>query len=663
MAEFVELRTEEMLPEVEQMERMLMFEKEELRTIAKKRKEFEYKIQRRTKNKEDYLRYIQYEMDLLKLIRLRREKMGYQQKKANIDFTIGNRVNKLFKQAIFRFQDDVRLWLSYIKFCKQVRFYSCVSRMLVRMLQVHSDKPQLWKLAAKWEFEESLSVENARQFLLRGLRAHPDSRLLYAEAFRMELHYAAKKRAELEDAKKKQAEDSAVAGTSTKDSSETNADGAKSTGANLNGDIVPDQVAEGKLAELIYESALKKVARVDFLIQLLDIAKEFSFTGKLQKKIVEDLLSKYPDEELTWDTMARRELEGLTYSDPNNSSALPLEPLLGVSADLSTIPFSPESSTAMDVDDDNVEVNERKSKSNLNQRLRLCCEVYEAVVKKINTDKMWSLYLDTMLEANQDQAHLPCYKKKLLKHALQGAHNAGKLQEKYYLHWIEMLQAAGKTKKVRDVLKSATDRIPSSAEIWQLRLRFHLSRDEETTAEEVFSAALNHLGSDPESILPLWKIQLQYCQTKSPAKTEALFERGLKAAPAVVTALRPMYLEWLCLSRGIRDARATYDKLSLQPPLSLDLHTKMAFLESMQTTAVMKQVRKCHENACIQFGKDNADVWMDYVKFEMKRGDPKNISNIYLRAVRQLQPIQADIFIHEFSLVKTCMGAPQTSDS
>lgn len=43
------------------------------RIIVKKRKEFEYKIQRRTKCKEDYLRYIQYEMDLLKLLRLRRE--------------------------------------------------------------------------------------------------------------------------------------------------------------------------------------------------------------------------------------------------------------------------------------------------------------------------------------------------------------------------------------------------------------------------------------------------------------------------------------------------------------------------------------------------------------------------------------------------------------
>jgi len=43
------------------------------RSIAKKLKEYEYKIQRHTKCKEDYLRYIQYEMDLLKLIKQRRD--------------------------------------------------------------------------------------------------------------------------------------------------------------------------------------------------------------------------------------------------------------------------------------------------------------------------------------------------------------------------------------------------------------------------------------------------------------------------------------------------------------------------------------------------------------------------------------------------------------
>ena len=36
--------------------------------------------------------------------------------------------------------------------------------------QVHNDKPSLWIEAAKWEFENEGSAENARKILLRGLR-------------------------------------------------------------------------------------------------------------------------------------------------------------------------------------------------------------------------------------------------------------------------------------------------------------------------------------------------------------------------------------------------------------------------------------------------------------------------------------------------------------
>lgn len=67
--------------------------------------------------------------------------------------------------------------------------------------------------------------------------------------------------------------------------------------------------------------------------------------------------------------MARRELEGLPYADPNNTSQLPLEPLLGVSADHSSVPLNPEASMAMEVDDDSTET-EKKGKANLTQRLR-----------------------------------------------------------------------------------------------------------------------------------------------------------------------------------------------------------------------------------------------------------------------------------------------------
>jgi U3 small nucleolar RNA-associated protein 6 len=61
------------------------------------------------------------------------------------------------------------------------KMYSSVSRMLERMLRVHHDKPSMWKLAANWEYEDCGSIERARQFLLQGLRHHPESSMLYLE--------------------------------------------------------------------------------------------------------------------------------------------------------------------------------------------------------------------------------------------------------------------------------------------------------------------------------------------------------------------------------------------------------------------------------------------------------------------------------------------------
>ena len=43
------------------------------RSVIKKRKHFEYKLQKRTKEKEDILSYIQYESSLLHLIGMRRD--------------------------------------------------------------------------------------------------------------------------------------------------------------------------------------------------------------------------------------------------------------------------------------------------------------------------------------------------------------------------------------------------------------------------------------------------------------------------------------------------------------------------------------------------------------------------------------------------------------
>ena len=56
------------------------------------------------------------------------------------------------------------------------------------MLKVKSNEPSLWIMAAKWEFEENLSVSNGRDLLLRALRFHPDSIQVYIEVKKHILH-------------------------------------------------------------------------------------------------------------------------------------------------------------------------------------------------------------------------------------------------------------------------------------------------------------------------------------------------------------------------------------------------------------------------------------------------------------------------------------------
>lgn len=95
-----------------------------------------------------------------------------------------------------------------------------------------------------------------------------------------------------------------------------------------------------------------------------------------------------------------------------------------------------------------------------------------------------------------------------------------------------------------------------------------------------------------------------------------------------------------------------YNSLCLQPPMCLELHQKMAELEIVQPRIILKYARRPHEMATLQFGKDEPKVWIDYIIFEMKYGDPRKVSDIYRRAVKTLEKSLINIFISEFALTK-----------
>uniref|UniRef100_A0A4W6FTQ5 U3 small nucleolar RNA-associated protein 6 N-terminal domain-containing protein n=1 Tax=Lates calcarifer TaxID=8187 RepID=A0A4W6FTQ5_LATCA len=67
MAEIVQQRIEERIPELEQLERVGLFTKKEVKSIIKRATALEYKLHRLIVNKEDFIAYIQVEQNCGKI--------------------------------------------------------------------------------------------------------------------------------------------------------------------------------------------------------------------------------------------------------------------------------------------------------------------------------------------------------------------------------------------------------------------------------------------------------------------------------------------------------------------------------------------------------------------------------------------------------------------
>uniref|UniRef100_A0A6Q2XSC2 UTP6 small subunit processome component n=1 Tax=Esox lucius TaxID=8010 RepID=A0A6Q2XSC2_ESOLU len=369
MAEIVQQRIENRIPEWEQLERVGLFTKKEIKATA-----LEYKLHRLIISKVDFIAYIQYEINVLELIKKRRSRIGYTFKKEEIEFSIISRINNIFKRATTKWKNDLQLWLSHVAFCKKWNTKGQLSKVFSSMLAIHPEKPAVWIMAAKSEMEDRNSPESARQLFLRALRFHPESQKVYQEYFRMELLHAEKLRKEQKELEKAEI------------------------------DVVkyefPLEIMSGKLAEVVYRDATTKIQGADFILSLLNIAAIFDFTKELQATIIQDLQGKYADHEVTWDFMARRELDAAVGEE--------LQSAKGRASDIA-------------------------------RREERCCQVYEEGLNMLNTEAMWTCYVSFCLERFKRKTNVHELKEKRqerLLAVLQRAHDSSLLKEDFYRNWV-----------------------------------------------------------------------------------------------------------------------------------------------------------------------------------------------------------------------------------
>lgn len=133
-------------------------------------------------------------------------------------------------------------------------------------------------------------------------------------------------------------------------------------------------------------------------------------------------------------------------------------------------------------------------------------------------------------------------------------------------------------KRLYEVLCWATDALPKSVDLWQARLRYHLAFGQEDSATAAFAKvdtsptfqsliyfnctifieqATEILG---EKSLPLWRMRLLHVQTKSPEKTEQIFQAALQEGPTIARDMKPTYIEWLVLSKS--ESMTTFRKIA-----------------------------------------------------------------------------------------------------
>ena len=281
MAERVQADLELMLTELEQMQRVGLLSPEETKLVIKKRKKYEYKLQKQSKVKEDILCYIQYESGLLDLIEMRRDKIGYLHKKNEIDGSIAKRINQLFRIVEHRFgQTDAKLWISHLAFLKRMDWKAEAGKILERFTQALCHKEEVWIFAARFQMENQNSINIARTTLLKGLRFHKDSIQIYREYFMLEMEFL-----------KNLVEKPELA--------EEFEDGKT-------------EILEGKIVHTVFLEAIENVNEPIFAAELLGLALK-SGIPKLFDNLKTALLEKYGDQSWSWLILINLEL----YPKPN----------------------------------------------------------------------------------------------------------------------------------------------------------------------------------------------------------------------------------------------------------------------------------------------------------------------------------------------------------
>ncbi|KAJ6167023.1 RRNA processing protein Utp6 [Penicillium chermesinum] len=179
---------EKSVPELKDFERKKIFSKDEITSIIKKRSDFEHKLNARGAQPADFVRYVEYELNLESLRKKRVKRLGIR----NAGYNGQRRIFFILDRATRKFHGDLNLWIQYIDYARKQKAHKKLSLILADALRLHPTSAELWIYAAKYVLDDHADMSQARSYMQRGLRFCKNTRALWVQYAKLELIYIAK---------------------------------------------------------------------------------------------------------------------------------------------------------------------------------------------------------------------------------------------------------------------------------------------------------------------------------------------------------------------------------------------------------------------------------------------------------------------------------------
>lgn len=623
-----------MVPELDDLEKRGLFNRQEIAEIVKKRRKFEYRLQRPSPLKQDFVDYIDYEKQLDRLRTLRKKALSRELKakgnkklkKSLSDYAGVRRIIEIYRIATSRFKGDLQLWFQYLEFCKE-KSSGRMKKVLAQVIRFHPKVPAVWIYAAAWEFDHNLNARAAQVIMQMGLRSCPTSEDLWVEFLRMELTCLNK----LKTRKVILGEDNGTLVRNDVDAKEKqwqveNEDLFMSLeekrGADDDLDVQKDDSSKKldvfreqgfKLLEKIYEAAIDAIpSSFNLRKKFLEIveATDLAHAEEMRAQILAHMRRDFSKEPEYWNWLAQIKLK-----DPQSTPDINIE------------------SVRSQVDE--------------------VIKVYEEAIQFMPSVVMFDIYikfLTNVISARgeiENSGYYSVYVSHLMR-VFGHADAMGCLNEDLACQYIMLYNNIGNFDGAMKLAENFSEgKYSDFRQVWILRVTEQMKHTRESGIS--YKAHLSSIFdllkrmvkkvavSDAEAV---WVMALELF-----AKDKKYFGKLIDLALVSLAkdggqedgfSLSVAIVDFICLHNGIQQARDFYKRLLTLPRPGLAIYKHCIELEiSSCDKASLLNARKLYESAIATYSED-ISLWQEYYSMETKMGTSETAAAVYWRAKKTL---------------------------